>query len=171
MYQTFNAFFDFYEATVISQVSHTTSQLSAFWVTFSDSNPWIFAQLFQAKGYTSTFAVEFQNFNSDFVAHIDDFAWVFNTFPSHVSDVQQAINATQVNECTVVSQVLNDTLDFHAFLQVFQQLITLSAVLGFDNCTTRNNDVVAFLIQLDDFELKLFAFQMQSIANWTHINQ
>lgn len=73
--------------------------------------------------------------------------------------MQQAVNAAQINECTVVSEVLNDTFNFHAFLQVFQQLIALCAVFGFDNGTTRNNNVVALLIQLDYFEFKLFAFQ------------
>ncbi len=171
VYQTFNAFFDFYEAAVISQVGYTASQLGAFWVTFRDSNPWIFAQLFQAQGYTSTLAVELQHFNSDFIANVDDFAWMLNAFPSHVSDVQQAVYAAQINECTVVSEVLNDTFNFHAFLQVFQQLIALSAVLGFDNRTARNDNVVALLIQLDDFELKLFAFQVQSVTYRTHVNQ
>ena len=113
------------------------------------------------RGYTSTLAVELQHFNSDFIANIDDFAWVLNAFPSHVSDVQQAVYAAQINECTVVSEVLNDTFNFHAFLQVFQQLIALSAVLGFDNRTARNDNVVALLIQLDDFELKLFAFRAE----------
>ncbi len=136
VYQTFNAFFDFYEAAVISQVGYTTGQASAFRIALSDSNPWIFAQLFQAQRYAGTLAVELQHFNSDFVAHVDNFAWMLNAFPCHVSDVQQAVNATQVNECAVVSEVLNDTFDFHAFLQVFQQLIALSAVFRFDNSTT-----------------------------------
>lgn len=83
---------------------------------------------------------------------------MLNAFPGHVSDVQQAVNAAQINECTVVSEVLNDTFNFHAFLQVFQQLIALCAVFGFDNGTTRNNNVVALLIQLDYFKFKLFAF-------------
>ncbi|MOA46628.1 hypothetical protein D3C78_1691670 [compost metagenome] len=96
---------------------------------------------------------------------------MLNAFPRHVGDVQQAINATQINECAVVSEVLNDTFDFHAFLQVFQQLIALCAVLGFDNCTTRNNNVVTLLVQLDDFELELFAFEVQSIANRTNVYQ
>ncbi|KEP72123.1 hypothetical protein HR12_28240, partial [Microbacterium sp. SUBG005] len=113
VHQTFNAFFDFNEAAVVSQVGNATSQFSTFWVTLSDSYPWIFAQLFQAEGYTSTLAVELQHFNSDFVAHVHDFAWVLNAFPRHVGDVQQAINAAQVNECAVVSEVLNDTFDFH----------------------------------------------------------
>src|SRR5471032_2152470 len=96
---------------------------------------------------------------------------MFNTFPSHISDVQQAINAAQINECTVVSEVLNDTFNFHAFLQVFQQLIALCAVLRLNYCTTGNNNVVAFLVQFDDFELKIFAFEMQRVANRTNVYQ
>ena len=167
----FNAFFDFNEAAVVGQVGHATSQFGTFRITFSDSYPRIFAQLFQAQGYTGTFAVELQHFNSDFVAHVDDFARMLNAFPGHVSDVQQAVNAAQINECTVVSEVLNDTFNFHAFLQVFQQLIALCAVFGFDNGTTRNNNVVALLIQLDYFEFKLFAFQVQSVTHRTNVYQ
>jgi len=171
VYQAFNAFFDFNEAAVVGQVGHATSQFGTFRITFSDSYPRIFAQLFQAQGYTGTFAVELQHFNSDFVAHVDDFARMLNAFPGHVSDVQQAVNAAQINECTVVSEVLNDTFNFHAFLQVFQQLIALCAVFGFDNGTTRNNNVVALLIQLDYFKFKLFAFQVQSVTHRTNVYQ
>ena len=96
---------------------------------------------------------------------------MLNAFPCHIGDVQQAVNAAQINECTVVSEVLNDTFDFHAFLQVFQQLIALCAVFGFDNGTTRNNNVVTLLVQLDDFELKLFAFQVQRVAHRTNVYQ
>ena len=85
--------------------------------------------------------------------------------------MQQAVNAAQINECTVVSEVLNDTFNFHAFLQVFQQLIAFCAVFGFDNGTTGNNNVVTLLIQLDYFEFKLFAFQVQRVADRTNVYQ
>ena len=169
--QAFNAFFDFNEAAVVGQVGHATGQFGTFRITLSDSYPRIFAQLFQAKGYTSTFAVELQHFNSDFVANVYDFARMLNAFPCHIGNVQQAVNAAQINECTVVSEVLNDTFNFHAFLQVFQQLIALCAVFGFDNGTTRNNNVVALLIQLDYFKFKLFAFQVQSVTHRTNVYQ
>ncbi len=171
MHQAFNAFFDFNEAAVVGQVGHAASQTSAFRVTFSNSHPRIFAQLFQAQGNTGTLAVELQHFNSDFVANVHDFARMLNAFPCHISDVQQAVYAAQINECTVVSEVLNDTFNFHAFLQVFQQLIALCAVFRLDNGTTRNNHVVTFLVQLDYFEFKLFAFEVQRVANRTHVYQ
>ena len=56
--QAFNAFFDFNEAAVVGQVGHATSQFGTFWITLSDSYPWIFAQLFQAEGNTGTLAVD-----------------------------------------------------------------------------------------------------------------
>ncbi len=78
----FNALFDFNEAAVVGQVGHATSQFGTFRITFSDSYPRIFAQLFQAQGYTGTLAVELQHFNSDFVANVYDFARMLNAFPA-----------------------------------------------------------------------------------------
>lgn len=49
VHQTFNAFFDFNEAAVVSQVGNATSQFSTFWVTLSDSYPWIFARCFRPR--------------------------------------------------------------------------------------------------------------------------
>ncbi|MGQ7091261.1 S1 RNA-binding domain-containing protein, partial [Escherichia coli] len=51
------------------------------------------------------------------------------------------------------------------------ELIALCAVFGFDNGTTRNNNVVALLIQLDYFKFKLFAFQVQSVTHRTNVYQ
>src|SRR5574344_1862717 len=171
VYQTFNALFDFNEAAIVSQVGHATGQASAFWVTLSDSDPRIFTQLLQAQRHTSTLAVELQNLNSDFVANVDDFGRMLDALPSHVSDVQQTVNTAQIDECAVVGQVLDDTLHFLAFLQVGQQAVTLRGVFGFDHGTTRNDNVVALLIQLDHFELKLFAFQVSGVTHRTHIDQ
>src|SRR5210317_1831153 len=50
------------------------------------------------------------------------------------------------------------------------QRVTLSAVFSFQNGTTGNNHVVALLIQLDNLEVQLFAFQVRSVANRTDIN-
>jgi len=50
--------------------------------------------------------------------------------------VQQAVDTTEVNECTVVGKVLDNTFDFLTFLQIFQQLISFFAVLLLNNSTT-----------------------------------
>lgn len=96
---------------------------------------------------------------------------MLDALPGHVGDVQQAVYAAQVHECAVVGEVLDDTLDLLAFLQRFQQSFTLGAVLGFQDAAAGNDNVVALLVELDDLELELFAFQVGGVANRTHVDQ
>ncbi len=85
--------------------------------------------------------------------------------------MQQAVNTTQIDERTVVGEVLDVTLGDLTLFQGGQKLFALSAVGFLQNGTTRNNDVVALRIQLDQFEVKLFAFQVVNITHRTNINQ
>ena len=57
------------------------------------------------------------------------------------------------------------------FLQGFQQSFALGAVFGFQDAAARNDNVVALLVELDNFELEFFAFQVSGIAHWTDVNQ
>ena len=85
--------------------------------------------------------------------------------------MQQAIDATQIDECAVIREVLNDTFNLLTFLQGFQQRFALCGVLGFEDAATGNDNVVALLVQLDNFEFELFAFQVRGITNRTDIDQ
>ncbi len=171
MYQTFNAFFQLGEAAVVGQVGDASGNAGTFRVTGLDGNPRIFAQLLQTQRYAVALAIELQNLDVDLVANVDDFRRMLDALPGHVGDVQQTIDATQVNERTVVGEVLDDTFDLLAFLQVFQQGFALGAVLGFQHAATGNDNVVALLVELDDLELQLFAFQVSGITHRTDINQ
>ena len=169
--QTFHTFFQLGKAAVVSQVGYACSNLGAFRVTTFDVDPRIFAQLLQAQGYAVTLAIELQDLNIDFVAHIHDFARMLDALPGHISDVQQAVNTAQIYERAVVGQVLDDTLDFQTFGQGFQQSFTLLAVFSFQNGAAGNNHVVTLLVQLDNLELEFFVLQVRSVANRTNVYQ
>ncbi len=94
-----------------------------------------------------------------------------HALPCHVGDVQQAVDTAQVHECTVVGQVLDDTLQDGAFLQLVHQLLALFRVLALDNCTTRHDHVVTLAVQLDELEFQLLAFQVGRVAHRAHIDQ
>jgi hypothetical protein len=64
------------------------------------------------------------------------FGRVTNTAPCHVGDVQQTIDAAQVNECTVFGDVLDHTMNHGTFAQVFHQFGALFAHGGFNHSTT-----------------------------------
>ncbi len=91
--------------------------------------------------------------------------------PGQVGDVQQAIDAAEVDERTVVGDVLDDALDDGAFLQVFQQLLALFAHVGLQHGATRNHDVVALAVELDDLEFEFLAFERRGVLDRTGIDQ
>ncbi len=171
MYQTFDAFFQLGKAAVVGEVGDASLNTGAFRVTSLDGNPWVFAQLLQAQRYTVALAVELQNLDIDLVANVDDLRRMLDTLPGHVGDVQQTIDAAQVNERTVVGEVLDDTFDLLTFLQRLEQSFALGAVLGFQYAAAGNDNVVALLVQLDDLELELFAFQVGGVAHRADIDQ
>ena len=92
-------------------------------------------------------------------------------FPGHVGDVEQAVDAAQVDERAVLDEVLDHALEHDAFLQVGQQAVTLGAVLGFEHFATADDDVVAQAIELDDLELERLAFQIRRIANRANVDE
>jgi hypothetical protein len=96
---------------------------------------------------------------------------MLDALPRHVGDVQQAIDAAQVDERTVVGEILDDALDGGALLQIVEQSGTLGAVLLFDHRAARYHDVVALLIELDDLEFERLVFQIRRIAYRPHIDQ
>jgi hypothetical protein len=79
---------------------------------------------------------------------------VTHAAPGQVGDVQQAVDAAEVDECAVVGDVLDDALDDGAFLEVLEQLLALFAHGGFEHGTARHHDVVALAVELDDLELE-----------------
>ncbi|MNQ65742.1 hypothetical protein D3C85_802070 [compost metagenome] len=127
--------------------------------------------MLQAQGNAVTLAIVLEYLDVDLVANVDDLGRVLDTLPGHVGDVQQAIDAAQIDECAVIREVLDDTLDLLTFLQGFQQGFALGAVLGFQHAAAGNDNVVALLVQLDDFEFELFAFQVSGITHRTDIDQ
>ena len=71
----------------------------------------------------------------------------------------------------VVGEVLNDTFDFHAFLQVFQQLIAFCAVS--DSITARRGDTTT-LLRFWSSLMTLNSSSLPSgagVANRTNVNQ
>ena len=85
--------------------------------------------------------------------------------------MQQTVNTTEIDKGTVIGEVLDHALDRHAFLQISQQLIALDAVGSFENRTARYHNVIAFLVELDDLKLELFAFQVSRFANGPNVDQ
>ena len=171
VHQTLDALLDFNEGTVVSQVGDLAEQAGTGRVTAGNANPRIVAQLLHAQGDAVLLGVELEDLGGDFVAHGQHFGRVTDTAPGQVGDVQQAIDTTEVHECAVVGDVLDDTLDGGAFLEVLEELFAILVSGGFEHGTTGHHDVVALAIQLDDLEFKGLAFVRGGVLDRTHVDQ
>ena len=133
--------------------------------------PGVRAELLEAERNAIALAVELEHFDFELLADADDLGRMLDALPRHVGDVQQAVDAAQVDERAVVGEVLDDALEHRAFLEVLEQRLAFGAVLGLDDRAARHDDVVALLVELDDLELERLAFEHRRIANRAHVDE
>src|SRR3954469_20714663 len=87
--------------------------------------------------------------------------------PGHVRDVQQTVDATEIDERAEVGDVLDDALSRLIDLELLHQLLALAGPLVLEDHTTRDDDVAAALVQLDDLELELLAEELIDVRHAT----
>ena len=90
--------------------------------------------------------------------------------PRHVGDVEQAVDAAQIDERAVVGDVLDDALEDLAFGERLERVLLLLGVLLFEERLARQHDVAALLVDLDDAHAQLLAAQRVEVADRTHVD-
>ena len=85
--------------------------------------------------------------------------------PGHVGDVQQAVDAAEVDERTVVGDVLDDALDDLAFLEALHELRALLGAGLLEHGAARHDDVAAALVHLEDLEGLRVVHQRGDVAD------
>ena len=83
---------------------------------------------------------------------LTDFGRMVDAAPGHVGDMQQAVDAAEIDERAVVGDVLDDALDDLAFFEVLDDFRTLLGAALFENGAARHDDVAAAAIHLEDLE-------------------
>nr|GFD53975.1 hypothetical protein [Tanacetum cinerariifolium] len=86
------------------------------------------------------------------VADVDHLGRVVDALVAQVGDVEQAIDAAEVNERTVIGDVLDDAVDDLALGQAHDQARTLLGAGLFEHGATRHHDVAALAVHLEDLE-------------------
>src|SRR5262249_7708665 len=171
VHEAFDARFDLDERAVVGEVGDLAEHARALRITPTQSDPRILAELLHAQGNAVLLLVELEDLGGDLLADLHHLARMTHATPRQVGDVQQAVDAAQVDERAVVGDVLDDALDDGALFQSLQQLGALFAHAGFDHGTARQHHVVALAIELDDLELERLAFVRRSVLDRTHVDQ
>src|SRR4051794_4866085 len=169
--QAFDARLDLDERAVVGDVGDLAEQSRALRVAARDAVPRVVAELLDAERDAVLLGVELEHLGVELLADLDHFARVTDAAPSHVGDVEQAVDAAEVDERAVLGDVLDHAVDDRAFAQRLHQLGALLAHRGFDDGTARQHDVVALAVKLDDLELHRLALERAHVLDRTRVQQ
>ena len=85
--------------------------------------------------------------------------------PGDIGDVQQAVDAAEVDERTVIGDVLDHAVDDLALFEVLHQLLALLGAGLFEHRAARHHDVAAAAIHLEDLERLRIVHQRRDVAD------
>src|SRR5690606_7648847 len=169
--QALDARLDLDERAVIGDVGDLAEHAGVGRVAARDVVPRILAQLLEAEADAVALAVVLEHTDVHLLADFNHFGRMAHALPGHVGDVQQAVDAAEVDERAVVGEVLDHALQHRALDQLLEQLLALFRMLALDHRTAGDDDVVALAVQLDELELELLALEVGRVAHRAHVDQ
>ena len=115
--QAFDARLQLHEGAVVGDVRHGALDARADRILGLDRLPRIGLQLLHAERDALRLRVDADDLHLHRVADVEDLGRVVDAAPGHVGDVQQAVDAAQIDEGAVVGDVLDETVDDLALLR------------------------------------------------------
>ena len=151
--QAFDARLQLHEGAVVGDVGHGALDAGADRILGLDRLPRIGLQLLHAERDALRLGVDADDLHLHRVADVEDLGGVIDAAPGHVGDVQQAVDAAQVDEGAVVGDVLDETVDHLALLEAGDDVGALLGARLFQDRAARDDDVAAAAVHLEDLEL------------------
>ena len=165
MDQAFDARLQLDEGAVVGDVGDAALELETDRVLGAGAVPRIAHQLLHAERDALRLGVEADDLHLDLLADGEGLRRMIDALPGDVGDVQQPVDAAQIDEGAVVGDVLDHAVEHLALRQRAHQA---RAVLGaglFHDGAARHHDVAAAAVHLEDGELLGLAHQRADIAH------
>ena len=141
-----------HEGAVVGDVRDGALDAGADRILGLDRLPRIGLQLLHAERDALRLRVDADDLHLHRVADVEDLGRMIDAAPGHVGDVQQAVDAAEVDEGAVVGDVLDETVDHLALLEAGDDVGALLGTRLFEHRAARDDDVAAAAIHLEDLE-------------------
>src|SRR3954469_18947920 len=168
--QPFDAGFELDERAVVGQADDLAAHPRADRVALHHVRPRVGDQLLVAERDALGRRVVLQDDDVDLVVDLEQLGRMSDAAPRHVGDVEQAVDAAQVDERAVVGDVLDHALEDLALGEDVERVLLLLGVLLLEEGLAREHDVAALLIDLDDTHPQFLAAQRVEVADGADIN-
>ena len=130
-----------------------------------DVRPRVGQQLLQTEGDAFPVPVDVQHLDVDPAPDRDHLRRVADTAPGHVGDVQQSVQAAQIDEGAEVRDVLYDAFANLSHEKLLHQSGALLLSVAFEDHPARHDNVAAALVEFDDHELVALADQVLDVGD------
>ena len=158
------------EAAVVRHGDDGTADALTDVVTLVHGLPRILGDLLEAEADPLALGVVAQHLDAHVVADVEHLLGVLVARPAHVADVQQAVDAAQIDERAVVRDVLDDAVDEHARLELAERLALERLALLLEQGAAAEHDVAALLVELDDLEVEALADELLEVAHGAQVD-
>ena len=153
------------ERAVVGDVGDAALELLADGVAGFDRRPRIFLQLLHAERDAVGLVVDLDDAHLDLLADGEHLGGVVDAPPGDVGDMQQAIDAAEIDERAVVGDVLDGAVDDLAFGEVGDDLMALLGAALFEHGAARDDDIAAAAVHFENLERLRDVHQRSDVAN------
>jgi hypothetical protein len=168
--EPFDARFELDERAVIGEADDLAAHARADRVALHHVRPRVGDELLVAERDALGRRVVLEHDDVDLVVHLEELGRMSDAAPRHVGDVEQAVDAAEIDERAVVGDVLDDALEHLALGERLERVLLLLGVLLLEERLAREDDVAALLVDLDDAHAQFLAAQRVEIAHRTHVD-
>ena len=158
------------ECTVVGHNDNLTLHLVADLEVWIKGIPWMCRKLLQAKGDTLLLLIEVEDNDLDLLVELHNLLRIAYAAPAEVCDVDETVNATEVNEYTIRGDVLDSTLDDLALLKLRDEFLALLFELSLDEHLVADNDIAVLLVDLHNLEFHCLVDEYVIVTDWLNVN-
>src|SRR5215472_9594608 len=84
--------------------------------------------------------------------------------------MQKSVESTQINEGAVICEILYCSGENRSLFEMLKRLGALLRLLFLEQLFARDNDISALLVQLDDSDVELLAFEGIKVPHRLEVN-
>src|SRR6202165_4051267 len=168
--QAFDARLQFDERAVVGDVGDAAGEARIERILRLDALPRIVQQLLHAERDAVGLVVDLDDLHLHGLADVQHLGRVIDPAPGDIGDMQQAVDAAEIDERTVIGDVLDHAVDDLAFFEILHQFLALFGTGLLEHRAARYHDVAAAAIHLEDLERLRIVHQRRYVADRADID-
>src|SRR5262249_46906309 len=156
---------ELHERAVVGDVGDAALETRADRIFRLDALPGVVLQLLHAERDAVRLVVDLDDLDLHLLADIEHLGRMIDAPPGDVGDVQQPVDAAEIDEGAVIRDVLDHAVDDLTLLEVLHQLLALLGARLLEHGAARHHDVAATAIHLQDLERLRHVHQGRDVAD------